>query len=84
MSNQWFRIEPGRSFRIKRLRKTLPKVLNKFCTLSLALLEDRSVPSITGTWLNWPLLKASMMDWGRTRPSRFGPITPSVVGFSGM
>ena len=27
MSNQWFQIEPGRSFRIKRLRKKLPKVL---------------------------------------------------------
>ena len=27
MTEQWFRIEPGRRFRIKRLRKKLPQVL---------------------------------------------------------
>ena len=27
MEEQWFRIEPGRRFRIKRLRKKLPQVL---------------------------------------------------------
>jgi len=27
MAEQWFRIEPGRPLRIKRLRKELPKVL---------------------------------------------------------